>query len=185
MIRSVTIDDAPAIQAIYAPIVEATPISFELVPPTVEEMRARIVSTTAKLPWLVDEEEGVVTGYAYASPHRARPAYQWCVEVSVYVGSERRRSGVGRRLYAQLFAELAELGYMNAYAGVAIPNDASVRLHEAVGFEPIGVFPRTGFKLGAWHDVAWFGRTLRPHDPTPMAPRRAGRVAPSVPDEWT
>ncbi|RMF81859.1 MAG: N-acetyltransferase family protein, partial [Planctomycetota bacterium] len=110
-------------------------------------------------------------GYAYASPHRVRAAYQWSVEVSAYVHEEARGRGVGRKLYAALFEALRRLGYVNAYAGVTLPNDASERFHAACGFEPVGIYRRVGYKAGAWHDVAWSQLRLQePADP-PAAPR--------------
>src|SRR5690606_40040690 len=130
VIRLATEQDAAQIQAIYASIVRETAISFEFDPPTVEEMRQRIRKTFERLPWLVYEDRGAILGYVYASPHRERAAYQWSVDVSVYVRADARRSGVGRALYTSLFRLLALQGYYNAYAGISLPNPASVSLHE-------------------------------------------------------
>jgi L-amino acid N-acyltransferase YncA len=153
--------DAPAITAIYAPMVANTSISFELSPPEESEMRERIVKTLASLPWLVSEDRhGRIDGYAYASRHRDRPAYQWSVDVTAYVREDSRRTGVGRRLYQVLLTELTALGYCQAFAGIALPNTASIALHESMGFEPIGVYRRVGFKLGAWRDVGWWQKQL-------------------------
>src|SRR5450631_26947 len=161
-IRVATPADADAITAIYAPVVADTSISFELTPPSVDEMRNRIVNTLQDLPWLVSEDDqDSVDGYVYASKHRERPAYQWSVDVTAYVREDARRTGIGARLYRALFNELATLGYFQAFAGIALPNAASVALHESVGFEPIGVYRKVGFKLGAWHDVGWWQRELR------------------------
>jgi L-amino acid N-acyltransferase YncA len=135
--RSATPEDAPAIAAIYAPIVRGTTISFELVPPTADEMRSRILSTLKGLPWLVSLDAiGAISGYAYASKHRERAAYQWSVDVSAYVRDDCRGQGIGKRLYERLFQELVDLGYYQAFAGIALPNEASVALHESVGFRP-------------------------------------------------
>lgn len=168
-IRVVRLEDAEAIAAIYAPVVRDTTISFETDPPSTSEMRARIVAIVERLPWLVCEDgEGRACGYAYASMHRDRPAYQWSVDTTVYVREDARGKGVGKRLYAALFENLVELGYFQAFAGIALPNAASVALHESVGFAPVGVFRRVGFKLGAWHDVGWWQRGLRePEVPLP------------------
>ena len=149
-------DDAMALHAIYAPIVRDTVISFEVEPPTIEEMRDRVTETMARWPWLVCEIEGQVQGFAYASRHRARPAYQWSVDVTVYVHPQRRRSGMGRALYVSLLALLERQGFSSAFAGIALPNPGSVGLHEALGFRPVGVYRRVGFKHGAWHDVGWW-----------------------------
>lgn len=168
-IRSATPDDADAIQAIYAPVVRDTTISFELEPPTVEEMRSRIVATTAGLPWLVGvETAGNVIGYVYAGKHRERAAYQWAVDVTAYVHPDHRGQGVGKALYERMFGLLTAAGYCQAFAGIALPNAASIALHESVGFARIGVYRNVGFKRGAWHDVGWWQRELQlPDAPDP------------------
>ena len=164
-------DDAEGILGIYAPIVRETTISFELEPPTLEEMRRRIETTLARLPWLVCEAEGQVLGYAYASKHRERAAYQWSVDVSVYVAEEARGRGLGRKLYTPLLAMLTDLGYYTALAGIALPNPASVGLHETMGFTPIGVYRNIGYKMGAWRDVGWWQKQLREYADSPVPPR--------------
>lgn len=160
LIRVATAHDASAIAEIYRPIVESTAISFETVAPDADEMRQRIQEVLDSHPWLVCERDGVVAGYAYASRHSGRAAYQWSVDTSVYVDDRFRRRGIGRALYLSLFAVLSEQGYANAFAGIALPNPASVALHEQVGFAHIGVYRRVGYKLGAWHDVGWWQRPL-------------------------
>src|SRR5690606_36941096 len=159
------------IAAIYRPAVTDSTISFELEPPDDAEMARRIAHVQQRTPWLVLERSAVVLGYAYASTHRERPAYQWSVEVSAYVHPDARRLGVARALYTSLFAALAVQGFRNAYAGITLPNDASVALHTAVGFTPVGVYHRVGYKLGAWHDTIWLERALAAHDPSPSPPR--------------
>lgn len=176
-IRIATTDDAEAIHAIYAPIVAATVISFELDVPTVDEMRGRIATTLERFPWIASEDDdGRLDGYVYASRHRERAAYQWAVDVTAYVREDRRGRGIGKRLYLRLFDALATLGYHQAFAGIALPNDASVALHESVGFTYLGTYRDVGYKLGAWHDVGWWQRTLRPatapHEPIPFASLR-------------
>ena len=167
-IRLATADDAEPVQGIYAPIVRDTVISFEVDPPSVAEMRQRILDTLAHWPWLVCEHDGDVIGYAYAGKYRVRAAYQWSVDVSVYIHERARRRGVGRALYSALLRILALQGFYNAQAGITLPNAASVRLHEAMGFQPIGVYRKIGYKLGAWHDVGWWQLVLRPHAPSPV-----------------
>jgi L-amino acid N-acyltransferase YncA len=169
-IRLATAHDASGVQAIYAPMVRDTAISFELEPPSIEEMGRRIEATLQRMPWLVCEHRGEVLGYVYASQHRARPAYQWSVDVSVYVQAQARRAGVGRALYQSLFALLALQGFYNAYAGITLPNPGSVGLHEAVGFQPVGVYRAVGHKLGSWHDVGWWQLALREHTIPPTPP---------------
>ena len=152
--------DAPACAAIYAPFVRDTCISFELDPPGVEEMARRIGTYGASHAWLVVEAEGRVAGYAYGSPHRERPAYARSCDVAVYVDPAHARQGLGRALYAALLPVLASKGTHAAFAGIALPNDASVGLHETMGFTPVGIYREVGWKLGAWRDVGWWQRLL-------------------------
>ncbi len=170
LIRIAVAADAGSIQEIYGPVVRDTVISFEQEPPSVEEMRRRIADTLARLPWLVCDRQGRIVGYAYATPHRARAAYQWSVDTSVYIHPQWRRRGIGRALYASLFEILRLQGYYNAYAGIALPNPGSVGLHEAVGFRPVGVYREVGYKHGAWHDVGWWHQALRPKPAAPAPP---------------
>lgn len=170
-IRTATPDDAAAVAAIYGPVVQHTTISFEVDPPDAAEMRARIEKTLAMLPWLVAEDAaGTVCGYVYASKHKERAAYQWSVDTTVYVRDDMRGQGVGRALYGRLLPLLAELGYCQAFAGVALPNAGSVGLHEALGFTPIGVYRNVGFKHGAWRDVGWWQKALQRTEETPREP---------------
>lgn len=171
-IRFVAESDAPAIRAIYAPYVEETVISFETTAPSEEEIIARIRKTTGKFPWLVYSTTSQLAGYVYASAHRERAAYQWSVDVSVYVHPQFQRRNVGRGLYTALFELLHAQGYVNAYAGITLPNTASVAIHEAMNFRPIGVYKEVGYKFGAWHDVGWWALRLGelPRDPLPPRP---------------
>lgn len=173
-IRPAVPQDAEAIQAIYAPMVQHTSISFEVEPPTVAEMRRRIEATLARFPWFVGlDEAGRVNGYVYAGAHRERAAYRWAVDVTAYVREDCRGQKVGQRLYRHLLAELAALGYHQACAGITLPNNASVALHESVGFRPVGVYPRIGSKFGQWRDVGWWQCPLQPGagDGVPAEPR--------------
>ena len=170
MIRLATAHDAKAMAQIYAPIVAGTAISFELVPPTEAEMAARVSSTLVYAPWLVCVRGGDVVGYAYASKHRERAAYQWCLDVSAYIHERCRRQGVGRALYTSLFALARLQGYYAVHAGITLPNPGSVGLHEALGFRPVGVYRSVGYKLGAWHDVGWWQLALRERTGGPAPP---------------
>ncbi len=167
VVRDATVADAAACAAIYAPFVTDTSVSFETEPPTVAEMTARIESALRTHAWVVVEDDERVVGYAYAGPFKARAAYRWSCEVSVYLEGGRSGTGAGRALYQALFARLVERGYRTVVAGTTLPNDTSVGLHRALGFEPVGTYRRIGWKLGAWHDVAWTQRSIAPDDDAP------------------
>lgn len=170
VIRPAAPGDAGQIAAIYAPIVRETPISFELEPPDAAEFGRRMARYGAFGPWLVCERAGEILAYAYASPHNERAAYQWAVNVSIYAGASARRLGAGRALYGVLFELLRLQGFMVACAGVTLPNAASVGLHEALGFAPVGVYRRIGYKFGRWHDVGWWQMDLQPPPADPPPP---------------
>ena len=169
-IRMADSSDAEAIQAIYEPIVRDTWISFELDIPDVAEMRHRIETYMETYPWLVCVDGEQIAGYVYASTYRARKAYQWSVEVTAYIHEDYRRRGIGRALYISLFEILALQGYCNAYAGVALPNEGSIGLHRAMGFEDIGIYKNVGYKFGQWHDVAWLQMALQDYPSNPSDP---------------
>jgi len=158
--------DAEQLLTIYRPFVEATAVSFEAVVPPVEEFAERIQKALAGWQWLVAEKDGRCVGFAYGTSHRERAAYRWSVEVSAYVDPKHHRVGIGRSLYSSLLADLSHKGFCNAYAGVTLPNEASVALHRSVGFEPVGTFRAVGRKFGQWHDVVWFQRRLRESPPS-------------------
>jgi L-amino acid N-acyltransferase YncA len=164
------VEDAAACAAIYEPYVENTAITFETDPPAPEEMARRIASAQRTHAWLVLEDAGRVIGYAYGGPFKSRAAYRWSCEVSVYLEAGRRRAGGGRALYEALLARLAARGFRTAVAGMTLPNDASVGLHRAMGFEPVGTYRRIGWKHGAWHDVAWVQATISAEDDPPAEP---------------
>jgi phosphinothricin acetyltransferase len=164
--------DAAACVAIYAPYIETGATSFEEEPPSPAEFAERIAATLETYPWLVAEHGGEVVGYAYACPHRSRPAYRWAVEVSVYVAEGQRRGGSGRALYGELMERLRGHGFHVACAGITLPNEASVALHESMGFVPVGVYRRIGWKDGAWRDVGWWQLELTsPGDEPPPEPQ--------------
>jgi L-amino acid N-acyltransferase YncA len=159
--------DAAACAAIYAPHVDASATSFEEAVPDAADMEARIARTQATHPWLVAEEGGDVAGYAYGCPHRSRAAYRWATDVAVYVGERHRRRGLGLALYEELIERLRRQRFQVACAGITLPNEASVRLHERLGFRPVGVYRRIGWKAGAWRDVGWWELELIPAGPDP------------------
>jgi phosphinothricin acetyltransferase len=153
--------DAEAVAAIYAPYVLETVISFEEEPPSADDMAGRIASTLRTHPFLVCAVDDCIAGFAYGGPHSLRSAYRWTASVSVYVERGRHRQGVGRALYLALFDRLGRQGVHALIAGIALPNEKSVGLHESLGFEPQGVCREVGFKFGAWHDVGYWRLGLR------------------------
>jgi L-amino acid N-acyltransferase YncA len=169
--------DAAACAAIYAPYVTGSGVSFEDVAPTTQQFAARIAETSRGHPWLVlDDEDGRVAGYAYASQHRPRAGYRWTADVAVYVDSARHGRGAGRRLYQALLDLLRRQGLRSACAGIALPNEASIGLHRALGFEHVGTYRDIGWKAGAWRDVSWWQLQLQPNSsrdgppPEPLEP---------------
>jgi len=161
--------DAAGCAAIYAPHVEASATSFEERAPSAEEMAGRIERTSATHPWLVAKRAGELLGYAYACAHRERPAYRWAADVSVYVADSHRRRGIGRALYGELIERLRLQRFRVACAGITLPSEASVQLHERLGFEPVGVYRGIGWKAGAWRDVGWWQLELAPDSDEPPA----------------
>lgn len=170
-IREARPEDAREILDIYAPFVLSSFTSFETTPPSAEEMAGRIAEANRSLAWLVFEEGGRVMGYACASRHRDRAAYQWSADVALYIREEARRRGVGTSMYSSLLALLRLLGLYNAVALIALPNPASVGLHESLGFVRVALYRNIGFKMGAWRDVGHWLLPLRPAEgaPAPLA----------------
>lgn len=165
-------EDGAAVAAVYEPFVVGTGISFETEAPAAAEMSRRIAARLRDYPWLVAEVDGRVVGYAYGSRLRERAAYDWSVEVSIYLAEGFHGRGIGRRLYGALLSVLRRQGYVTAYAGITLPHAASVGLHEALGFSPVGVYPRVGWKQGSWYDVGWWWLALRDpcDEPDPPVP---------------
>jgi phosphinothricin acetyltransferase len=168
--------DAAACAAIYAPYVIDGIASLEEVAPSDSEMARRIERTSAAYPWLVAELDGTVVGYAYGSQHHARASYRWSVDTSVYINEEHHRRGIGRALYGALLPLLVRQGFYTACAGVSLPNEGSVGLHESFGFAPVGVYRNVGYKHGSWWGVGWWQLALRepeagevPAEPGPPA----------------
>jgi phosphinothricin acetyltransferase len=163
--------DAGDMLDIYTPFIRETVVTFENDAPSVDDFARRVAEVLERLPWLACEDAGRVIGYAYAYPHRARPAYRWSAETSIYVAEGRRRSGVGRALYASLLEILRAQGLCNAYAGITLPNAESAGFHESFGFRRIGTFPLVGYKLGGWRDVGWWHLRLAEVSGEPPEPR--------------
>ena len=168
--------DSPAVAAIYRPAVEASIASFEDTAPDASEIADRMRRTLTRTPWLVAVAGEAVVGYAYAGPHRERAGYRWSVDVSAYVDPDWQGRRIGRTLYDALLPMLAGQGFVNVYAGIALPNPASVALHESIGMRRIGVYERVGYKFGAWHDVAWFGMRIAEPAGAPAEPIRLPEI---------
>lgn len=186
-VRPARPDDAAGVRDVYAPFVRDSPVTFRTEVPSVDDVVEEIRETRAadEYPWYVatvGSEESVV-GYASASRLRDRAAYRWTAETSVYVDPDSHRRGVGTRLYDRLLGTLRRQGYCSAYAAIATPNPESVAFHEERGFERVGTFPDSGFKLGDWHDVVWYHRRLRDPDEEPADPEPVSMVDGRVSDE--
>ncbi len=169
-IRAALPADVPDLLAIYAPFVLNTTVSFEYEVPTVAEFTRRVDSIQQRFPFLVAGRDDRILGYAYASAHRDRAAYQWSADTSVYLHPDAHRQGMARQLYMTLFDLLRRQGLYNVYAGITLPNPASEAFHRAMGFRPVGVYENVGFKFGAWHSTEWLQLTLQPHDSDPVPP---------------
>ncbi len=159
-VRPATLDDSAACADIYEYYVLNTPITFEIEPPTVKQMAVRMLTLIETHAWLVLEQDEQVIGYAYGAAYASREAYQWSCETSVYLDKDWRGRGGGTQLYTALFAQLTERGFRQAVAGITMPNEASLRLHEAFGFEVVGTFKDIGWKFEQWHDVLRLQRPL-------------------------
>lgn len=160
IVRPANAADAAACRTIYAPYITDNWVSFEEQVPSEAEMAQRIADYSATHAWLIAELDGRVAGYAYGSSHRARGAYKTSCDVAVYVAPGHKGKGVGRKLYADLLPQLKERGLHAAFAGIALPNDASIGLHEACGFTPVGIYREVGWKMDEWRDVGWWQRLL-------------------------
>lgn len=160
MIRSVQLADAKAIRAIYKPYVTETAITFEVDVPTVKEFERRITKTLTQFPYLVAEVDGKVVGYAYSSTYYARAAYDWTVELSIYISKEARGKGIGSALYDALEEELKARGFLRYLACIALPNAASIAMHEKRGYVQVAHFPKIGYKFDQWHDIVWMQKSL-------------------------
>lgn len=165
LIRRAIPADAPAVAAIYAHYVRHTAVTFATQPPTAQDYAARICD--GRFPFLVAEDGGMVSGFVYAAPFRQKEAYRWDVEMTIYLAPGQEGRGMGGALMDACLQCLRAQGFLNAYSCITLPNDRSVGLHRRFGFEELGVFPKTGYKLGKWHDVIWMGKVLGEFDRAP------------------
>lgn len=169
-IRLARPEDAASILEIYAPFILNTSVTFETAIPTIENFEHRIILYQQDWPWLVCEIDETIAGYAYATKHRERAAYQWCAESSVYVREDFRNMGIAKRLYHALFSILKYQGCINVYAGITLPNTKSISFHEKQGFSKIADYKNIGYKSGAWHTVGWWQLQLNDYTNSPVAP---------------
>lgn len=169
-IRSATTEDAEQIYAIYEPYILNTAITFENTAVPLREYQQRMVTIQARFPWLVYEEDNKILGYAYAAPYRERAAFAWDCECSVYIAKEAQGKGIATQLYAELFQQLKKLGFVNVYAYITYPNDNSVHLHKKLGFREVGIFHKTGYKLGQWWDLIVMEKAIGEYKDNPEIP---------------
>jgi L-amino acid N-acyltransferase YncA len=169
-IRIAAPSDAGGVLEIYGPYCGQSPVSFEIRRPTLDEMEERIAKIGEHYPWFICQNGTELAGFAYAGPHGDRAAYRWAVDIAVYVAAGFRGLRVGTALYTSLLGVLKIQGFDKAYAGITVPNPASVALHKSFGFEPVGTYRNAGFKAGSWHDVSWWELTLRSPDRPPSEP---------------
>ena len=169
-------EDAGRLVEIYAPYVKQTAVTFEYEVPSVAEFRKRIESILKKYPYLVAEQDGEITGYAYAGVFIERPAADWAAEAAIYVDRGRRRSGVGRALYEALEKALIRQNILNINACIACPEAEdeyltydSIRFHECMGYRMAGRFHQCGYKFGRWYDLVWMEKHLGEHPAKPEA----------------
>ena len=178
LVRLAGAADAAAIAAIYRPYVEGSRISFEEEAPDADEIERRMRGDVpGQYPWLLAEQDGGVVGFASSSPFRSRPAYRWVVETGVYLKPEAARRGFGRALLSRMVELLERQGYVSAIGAIALPNAASVALHESLGFVHTGTYRQVGFKLGEWIDVGLWQRDLAPRSAAVAEPRPYAEVA--------
>jgi phosphinothricin acetyltransferase len=179
IIRLAEDEDARQMLDIYAPFITNSVITFENDVPAEKEFRERIQNIQKKYPWLVYEIDGKIAGYAYASPFHERAAYEWSVDLSIYVSPEFHGKGAGRSLYYALLEILKLQGFCNAVSLVTVPNEKSERLHKSFGFSEIGIYENIGYKFG-WKSVRWLGLKINDYRDIPEVPRKIGEVKDSI-----
>ena len=166
-VRAAMPQDAEQLLEIYTPFVisedcSVSNVSFELTAPSLAEFRQRIVDISSKYPYLVGEKDGQILGYVYCHTYRERLAYQWSVEVTIYLAPAGQGKGLGRLLYETMEKLLCLQGVTMAYSCITVGNDHSIKMHEAVGYRLIGTFTNSGYKNGQWLDTVWLEKQLQP-----------------------
>ena len=169
-IRLATSKDAEGILAIYAPYIANTSFTFETEVPSLSDFQKRISEYLINWPWLVYEVDGMIAGYAYGTKYRERTAYQWCVESSIYIHDDFQKHGIGTALYEALIEIFRMQGFRNVYAVINLPNDKSVKFHEACGFSHFASYENVGYKLGKWKTVGWWQIIINEYVMEPPAP---------------
>ncbi len=170
VIRKAALSDAQAIQKIYSYYVEETAVTYEYEVPSTEEMTRRMEATMEKFPYYVVEENGKVLGYCYAGAYHPRAAYQWCVELSIYLDKDAKGRGFGRLLYQTIEEELKRRGYLNLYACIAhapkedkyLKNDSEA-FHKKMGFKHISHSHKCAYKFDKWYDMVWMEKFIGRH----------------------
>lgn len=180
MIRLATKQDAAGMLEIYSVFISESGITQETEIPSLADFQQRILVTLKERPWLVCETDGRIAGYAYAGRHRERKGYQWCTEPSIYLHKKFYGYQVATALYTALFDILKLQGYVNAYAVITLPNERSVAFHEKFGFSYLTTFKKIGYKLGQWHDVGWWEKTIYPHEAVQKEPVSITAIDPSL-----
>lgn len=165
-----------SILAIYTPYILDTSFTFETEVPSLKDFEKRIVTYQENWPWLVYEVDGIVAGYAYATRHRERAAYQWCVESSVYIKDTHQQRGIANALYKTLFEIMKHQGFINVYAGITLPNDKSVAFHKRFGFNRFADYENVGYKFGKWNTVSWWHYQLNEYVENPTAPTKFSEI---------
>ena len=166
-VRAAAPEDAEQLLETYTPFVisedsSLSNVSFELAAPDVEEFRQRIQDSSKQFPYLVGEVNGQILGYVYCHPYRERLAYQWAVEVTIYLAPAGQGKGLGRLLYETMEKLLCLQGVTMAYSCITVGNDHSIKMHEALGYRLIGTFTNSGYKNGQWLDTVWLEKQLQP-----------------------
>lgn len=176
-VRLATINDTRQIREIYAPSILGAATSFETEVPSAEEMQSRIETILKKYPWIVCAVDEKIAGYVYASKHRDREAYQWSCECSIYMNNDFKGKGIGKELYQLLFQILKLQGFRNVYAGISLPNEASVHIHEKCGFKHFATYENIGYKFGNWHTVGWWKLQINDYDLQPPPPLKLSELS--------
>ncbi|MBH1939360.1 N-acetyltransferase [Mobilitalea sibirica] len=176
-IRMATLEDASSIYAIYEPYILNTAITFEYDPVPVEVFQSRMETVLKQFPWLVYERDGKVLGYAYCAKFKERAAFDWDCECSVYIDEKYHHQGIASALYEKLFDLVKQQGYYTVYALITNHHESSIHLHKKFGFTKVGIYQKTGFKMGKWWDLLVMEKRLYPYDKSPIPPKSINEIS--------